>query len=136
MDEITQAIERACEQHKSAGLLDMGTVLIDAFLNAKMRDVKKSVSLYSVSSDVEGLAIARAVGGRSLRTVSDLLATAKEGLSKDPEVVASVVMAALNGISRRVLEAKYPERVLGPLREELVVLVHAYLRTCAASPLL
>ena len=114
----------------------MGTVLIDAFLNAKMRDVKKSVSLYYVSSDVEGLAIARAVGSRSLRTASDLLATAKEGLSKDPEVVASVVMAALNGISRRVLEAKYPERVIGPLREELAVLVHAYLRTCAASPLL
>jgi AcrR family transcriptional regulator len=135
MDEVTQAIEHVCEQQRSAGLLEKGTALIFAYLDAKMRDVRKSVTLYAVSSDVEGAAIAKAVGQRSLRVVAAMFATAREGLTKDPEVVASVVLAALNGIARRVLEANSPERVIGPLREELIVLVHAYLRTCAASPL-
>jgi hypothetical protein len=45
------------------------------------------------------------------------------------------VAATLNGISRRVLESKSPEREVEILREELIVLVHAYLRTCTASPL-
>lgn len=135
MDEVSQAMRRACEQSRSAGLLEMGTALIFAYLDAKMRDVKASVTLYSVSSDVEGLAIAKTMSERALRVVADMFSTAKEGISKDPEVVASVVLAALNGVSRRVLEAKSPERVVGPLREELIVLVHAYLRTCAGSPL-
>jgi len=135
MDEVGMAIEQACEEHRSTGLLEMGTGLSFAYLNAKMRDVKASATLYAVSSDIEGAAIAKTLSNRLLRTVADLFATAKEGLNKDSEVVASVVLAALNGVARRILEAKSPERVVEPMREELIILVHAYLRTCAASPI-
>lgn len=135
MNQISQAIEQACEQNRSASLLEMGTALTNVYLSAKMRNVKESATLYAVSSDVEGAAIAKAVAARSLRSVAALFATAKEGLTKDPEVVASVVLAAFNGIARRVLEEKSPERAFESLRDELIVLVHAYLRTCAASPI-
>jgi AcrR family transcriptional regulator len=135
MNDVSQAVEQVCERYRSAGLLEMGTALIHAYLNAKMRDVKASATLYAVSSDIEGLTIAKAMGERSLGSVAALFATAKEGLTKDPQLVASVVLAALNGVGRRVLEADRPERVLEPLREELILLVHAYLRNCAASPL-
>ncbi len=135
MDEISGAIDRVCDQYRSAGPFEMGTALVHAYLNAKMRDVKASATLYAVSSDIEGAAISKAVSRRLLRRVAALFATAKGGLTKDPELVASVVLAALNGVGRRVLEAESPERVVGPLCEELIVLVHTYLRTCAASPL-
>lgn len=135
MEEVSQAIQQVCEQHRSAPLLEMGTALILAYLTAKMRDAKISSALYAVSSDVDGATIVKTIGTRSLRSVAELLATAKEGLAKDPELVASVVLAGLNGISRRLLESKSPERHLESLREELIVLIHAYLRTCAASPL-
>jgi AcrR family transcriptional regulator len=135
MGEVYEAVHGVCESHRSQGLLEMATVLIAAYLGAKMSDVKASAALYSVSSDIDGLAIAKAASARTLRSVADLFATAKEGLNKDPEVVAAVVLAALNGISRRVLEAKSPEREIEPLRDELLILVHSYLRTCAASPL-
>jgi AcrR family transcriptional regulator len=134
MEEIRQAIDHACEHYRGAGLLEMSTCLIDSYLAAKMRSVKTSAALYAVSSDVEGLAIVRAVSAGSLRSIAALFATAKEGLTKDPELVASVVTAALNGISRKVLESKSPEREMEILRDELLVLVHSYLRTCAASP--
>lgn len=135
MNEVRQAVDDACERNRGSGLLDMSAALIDTFLAAKMRSVKTSAALYAVSSDIEGAAIAKAVGTSSLRSIARLFATAKEGLTKDPEVVASVVTAALNGISRRVLESKSPEREVEILRGELIVLVHAYLRTCNASPL-
>ncbi len=131
MEEIRQAIDHACEHYRGAGLLEMSSCLIDSYLAAKMRSVKTSAALYAVSSDVEGLAIVRAVSARSLRSIASLFATAKEGLTKDPEIVASVVTAALNGISRKVLESKSPEREMDILRDELLVLVHSYLRTCA-----
>jgi AcrR family transcriptional regulator len=135
MDEVRQAVDNACEQNRGAALMDMSTSLIDAFLAAKMRSVKTSAALYAVSSDIEGAAIAKAVGARSLRSIAALFATAKERLAKDPELVASVVAATLNGISRRVLESKFPQHEVDILRDELIVLVHAYLRTCTASPL-
>jgi AcrR family transcriptional regulator len=135
MDEVRQAVDHACAQNNGTGLLEMSTALIDAFLAAKMRSVKTSAALYAVSSDIEGAAIAKSVSILALRSIAALFASAREGLAKDPEVVASVVQAALNGISRRVLESKSPEREYDILRGELIALVHAYLRTCAASPL-
>lgn len=132
---VAEALERVCREQRSTGLLEMGSALAAAYLTAKMRNVKESAALYAVSSDVEGAAIVKAASARSLRAVAALLATAKEGLNKEPEVVAAVVLAALNGVARRVLESKSPERAAEVLREELIVLVHAYLRTCAAQPL-
>jgi AcrR family transcriptional regulator len=130
MDEVRGAIEQVCKQQQSACLLDMGTALIFAYLDAKMHNIKASVTLYAVSSDVDGAAISKAASQRGRRAVVELFASAKEGLTKDPEVVATVVLSALNGFSRSLLESKSPELQLAPLREELIVLVHAYLRTC------
>ena len=83
-----------------------------------------------MSSDVDGAAIAKAASQRSRRAVVELFATAKESLTKDPEVIATVVLSTFNGISRSLLESKSPESQLDVLRDELIVLVHAYLRTC------
>lgn len=132
MDEVRGAIEKVCTQHQSESLLDMGTALIFAYLDAKMQSVKSSAALYAVSSDVDGAAIAKASSQRGRRAVVDLFATAKESLTKDPEVIATVVLSAFNGISRSLLESKSPESQLEPLRNELIILVRAYLRTCIA----
>jgi AcrR family transcriptional regulator len=135
MDEVGRAVREVCETFASTGLLTMTTALIDAFFAAKLRSVRASVALYAVSSDIEGAAISKAVGTRSLHAAAALFATAKEGLSKDPEIVASVVLSALHGIARRVLEARSPEQELKPLRTELLVMVEAYLSTCTMAPL-
>jgi AcrR family transcriptional regulator len=134
MGEISAAIEQVCEQYKAQSLIEMGTALVTAYLDAKMRNAKASVTLYAVSSAVDGAAISRAAAARSHRAVTTLFASAKERLAKGPEVIATVVLAVLNGIARRLLEAKSPEREAGPLREELVVLIHGYLRTCVTVP--
>jgi AcrR family transcriptional regulator len=130
MDQVRTAIETVCAQHQGESLLDMGTALIFAFLAAKMQSVKASAALYAVSSDIDGTAIAKAAGHRSRRAIVELFATAREPLTKDPELIATAVVSALNGFSRSLLESKSPELQLEPLRDELIVLVHAYLRTC------
>jgi AcrR family transcriptional regulator len=130
MDQVRAAIETVCAEHARESLLPMGTALIFAYLEAKMQNVKASAALYAVSSDVDGAAIAKAAAQRSRRAIVDLFATAREPLTKDPEVIATVVTSALNGFSRSLLESKSPELQLAPLRTELIVLIHAYLRTC------
>jgi AcrR family transcriptional regulator len=130
MDDVRTAIETVCSQQRSQSLLDMGTALVFAYLEAKMHNVKASAALYAVSSDVDGAAIAKASSQRARRAIVDLFASAREPLTKDPEVIANAVVSALNGFSRSLLESKSPEVQLAPMRAELIVLVHAYLRTC------
>jgi len=57
----------------------------------------------------------RACGCTGLRGICR--ATVKGRLTKEPEMIASVVLAALNGVARRALEAKSPEREVEQLRE-------------------
>ena len=130
MDHVRHSIEIVCAEHAGNSLLDMGTALIHAYLAAKMQDVKSSAALYSVSSDIDGAAIAKAASLRSRRAIIALFATAREPLTKDPEIIANAVVSALNGFSRSLLESKSPESQLASMRDELTILVHAYLRTC------
>lgn len=132
MDAVRSAIETVAAQHEGDSLLNMGTALIHAYLAAKMQHVKSSAALYAVSSDIDGAAIAKAASLRSRRAIVALFATAREPLTKDPEVIANAVVSALNGFSRSLLESKSPESQLASMQNELTILLDAYLRTCIA----
>ncbi len=133
LEAVSGRIVAVCDASQGLPILEMGTALIACYLGAKMRDPKESAALYAVSSDLDGAALAKAASARSLRAVEGLLATAAEGIVKDPALAATVIIAAMNGISRRLLEDKHPERQLPVLRVELLALVHAYLLTCTAA---
>ncbi len=134
LNEVTEAVERVCREQKAKALPQMGTALITAFLQAKLRDAKTSVALYSVSSDVDGAKIAQRMGIRSHQAIVEMLATAREPLTKDPQLVASMLQAAMAGVSRRLLESAAPEKQFAALRQELIFFVCAYLRACSDTP--
>jgi hypothetical protein len=132
MDEVTEAVELACKEQRGRTLRQMATALISAFLEAKMKDAKTSVALYSVSSDVDGARIVQQMGIRSNKAIVRMLATASEPLTTDPELVASMLQGAMVGVSRRMLESGAPEEQLDILRRELIFVVCAYLDACSA----
>jgi hypothetical protein len=110
----------------------MVTALIPAFLQAKMRDAKASVALYSVSSDVDGAKMAQQMGTRSNKAIVGMLASACEPLTTDPELVASMLQGAMGGVSRRILESDAAEEQLDTLSKELIFVACAYLDACSA----
>jgi AcrR family transcriptional regulator len=130
--QVTEAVELVCKQQKGGTLQHMVTALIMAFLEAKMTDAKTSVALYSVSSDVDGARIVQQMGVRTHKSIVQLLATAREPLTTDPQLVASVLQGAMAGISRRMLESAAPEKQFEPLRRELIILACAYVSACSA----
>jgi AcrR family transcriptional regulator len=136
LDEVTAAVEQVCREQKGSTLPNMATALITAFLAAKMRDAKTSVALYSVSSDVDGAKIVQQVGTRSNKAIVAMLASASDPLSeaKDPQVVASMLQAAMVGVSRRLLESNAPEKQFDTVRQELIFFVTAYLKACSTQP--
>jgi AcrR family transcriptional regulator len=130
--EVTDAIELVCRQQKGRTLRQMATALITAFLEAKMRDAKTSVALYSVSSDVDGAKIAQQMGVRSNKAIVRMLAAACDPLTTDPQLVASMLQGAMVGVSRRMLESAMPEKEFDTMRRELIFVACAYLDACSA----
>src|ERR1700753_2375960 len=65
LDGVTEAVEKVCRQQHGQRLGAMACALVDGFLDAKMKDPKSSVALYSLSSDVDGAKISRQMALRS-----------------------------------------------------------------------
>lgn len=131
LDEVTSAVELACQKRRGATLRQMATALITAFFEAKTRNAKTSVALYSVSSDVDGAKIVRQMGIRSNKAIVEMLASSREPLPNDPELIASVLQGAMAGVSRSLLESVAPEKRFEALRHELIVFACAYLDACS-----
>jgi hypothetical protein len=109
----------------------MVTALIATFLEAKIRDAKTSVALYSVSSDVDGAKIVQQMGHRFNKAIVAMLATTCEPLSADPQLVASMLQGMMVGVSRRLLESGAPEKLFETSRRELIFVACAYMDACS-----
>lgn len=133
-DHVLEAVERVCLEQRGNTLQSMATALVTAFLNAKMSEVKTSVALYAVSSDVDAAKIVKQMGLRANAAITGMLETATDPLTKDPKLVASMLMAAMSGVSRRLLESDAPEQEFETMRQELILFACAYLNACSAQP--
>jgi AcrR family transcriptional regulator len=132
--EVAEVVEAVCREQYGAPLPQMATALITAFFEAKMRSMKTSVALYSVSSDVDGAKIARQMGDRFLKAVTGMLESVRGPLATDPRVAASMLQGAMVGVSRSLLESGSTEKQLDASRRELIFLACAYLDACCARP--
>ena len=94
---------------------------------------KTSVALYAVSSDVDGARIVKQISIRINKALVEMLASAREPISKDLSIVASMLQSAMAGVSRKLLESPAPEKELGTQAQELTLLVRSYLKACAAQ---
>jgi AcrR family transcriptional regulator len=131
LEQVAEAVERVCREQKGNSLRQMAPALVNAFLDAKMRYPKTSAAFYSVSSDVDGAKIALRIRVRTNKAIVALLASAREPLKKEPQIVASMVQSAMTGMSQRILTSSAPEKEFSLLREELIFMVNAYLEACS-----
>jgi AcrR family transcriptional regulator len=133
-DQVFEAVEQACREQHGNTVEQMATALITAFLSAKMREPQSSVALYSVSADVDGAKIVKQMVARMNQAMVAMLASARPPLTKDPQVIASILQGAMSGVSRQLLESPNPEERFATLRVELIFLAGAYLNANIASP--
>lgn len=131
LESVAEALEKVCQEERGSPLPQMVTRIVNTFLEAKIKDLKTSLALYSVSSDVDGLRIAKEAGARVNKAILSMLATAPQPLGKDPQLVASMIQGAMGGVSRRLLESPSPEKQYQPFSEELVLMIRAYLAACS-----
>ena len=130
---VANAIQQVCEEQRGGSLETMVTAVINGFFAVKMKDVKTSVALYSVSSSVDGVRILKRTNLQSNQAIAAMLTSATHP-PPDPELAASILQGALAGVSRRLLESPAPEKQLIPIRREMIRMATAYLTAIAAQP--
>ena len=133
MEQVASAVETVCREQRGHSLAEMTAALVTRFLAAKMQDIRTSVALYSVSSDIDGLKVVREMGVRVNRAVVSMLHSAKESLTADTEMVASMLQGMMAGVSRRLLESASPEGQYEKLRDELTIAARAYVSSRVRS---
>jgi AcrR family transcriptional regulator len=133
MEEVTRALEVACAKQRGAALEQMAGALVEEFLGAKLKDVEASKALYYVSDDVGGAEIVRQLGARGVKAIAEMFHSSGARFNEDTQVMAATVMAAMSGVSRRMLEASKLPETLEAMTEGLQVMVRAYVNACAVS---
>ena len=131
LNEVVEAVESACLAAYGQSLDHMAAALINGFLDAKTRNIRASLALYSISGDLDGARITLEMGTRAIQSIAAMLATSRQPLTADPHHIAGMIYGSLTGISRRLLESPNPEKHVIPLRPELIFFVTSYLNACS-----
>ncbi len=133
LDGVALAIETACAAVHGAPLRKMAEAIVEAFVEAKCRDIDASAALYAVSDDVEGKRLAQGLYARAPKAMAALFATARKKTIRQPDIVAATLFSAMTGVSRAMLERGATRSTKTILQEELTVMARAYLKASAES---
>jgi AcrR family transcriptional regulator len=129
LESIAAALEQACREEKNSPPSRVATRIVNTFLEAKMKNIKTSVALYAVGVDVDGWKIASEIGARVNGVIASALEGSREPLKKGSDLVASMIQAAMHGVSRQLLESPSPEKQYDSVRLELEAMIRAYVDT-------
>ena len=92
-----------------------------------------SMALYAVATGPEATALVNKVGKRVMALAS-MLATASDLQFVDLPFTSLMLVSAMGGATRAVLEAGSSPKMVGMLRKQLVLLCQSFLTNVAVQP--
>lgn len=108
--------------------------VVEAYLDAKLRQRDTSVALYRIASDLDGDRLVEKVRQRSHKAVVSMLRSAPLSSPGEVEFATFMFLSAIAGATRSVLEAGAPPGKVRGLRKHLVMLGEAYLGRALMLP--
>ena len=128
---VEQSLKVACQSVHGEPLERMAAVMVEAFVEAKMRKKEASEALYRIGVTVEVTPLLKDLRRRSVGSIARMLGTLPGAAFDDVHAVAETVYGAMVGATRQVLEAGAAPKMVRQLKEQLVVLVEAYVGAAA-----
>jgi AcrR family transcriptional regulator len=135
MNNVAARVEAACESacHKPLG--EMIREMVEAFVDAKMERADISVALNRVSANVGGPALIKRVSQRSRKAVGEMLQTAPDVRFPPDKFAVDIMLSAMAGAMRSLLEVGPSPATVRKLREQLVLLCRSYMVAATAKRL-
>ncbi len=127
LSNVMARIEAVCESACHKPLAGMIREMVEAFVDAKMERADISVALYQVSADVGGPALLKRIGQRSRKAVEAMLQTAEDIKSPPDKFAIDMMLAAMAGAMRSLLETGPSPAAVRKAREQLVLLCQSYM---------
>jgi AcrR family transcriptional regulator len=132
LNRVAERVEAACESARDKPLAEMIKEMVEAFVDAKMERADVSVALYRVSADVGGPALIKRIGQRSRKAVEATLQTAPDTESPPDKFAIDIMLAAMAGAIRSLLESEPSPSAVRKSREHLVLLCQSYMMAAKA----
>jgi AcrR family transcriptional regulator len=123
---VAAAVESACERARHKPLAHMMREMVEAFVDVKIERADISVALYRVSAEIGGPELMKEVSQRLHRAIERMIRTAPDLQSHPDNFVIEMMLAAMSGAMRSVLEAGGSPAMMRILREQLVLLCQSY----------
>ena len=130
---VMATVEAACESACHKPLAEMIREMVEAFVGAKMDRADISVALYQVAADVGGPALIKRINQRSRKTVEAMLETASDIKSPPEKFAIGIMLSAMAGAMRSLLEAGPSPAMVRKAREQLVLLCQSYMTAATAK---
>jgi len=133
MNNVAAKVEAACESACHKPLAEMIKEMVEAFVDAKMERADISVALYRVSGDVGGPALIKRISQRSRKAVGAMFQTALDVRFPPDKFVVDIMLSAMAGAMRSLLEAGPSPATVRKSREQLVLLCQSYMAAATAK---
>jgi hypothetical protein len=106
---------------------------VESFVDAKMERSDISVALYRVSADIGGPMLLKRINLRSRKAVEAMVETASDIKSPPDKLAIDIMLSAMAGAMRSLLEASPSPATVRKAREQLVLLCQAYMAAATAK---
>jgi AcrR family transcriptional regulator len=126
-NQVESRIEAACERACRKPLSEMTKETVEAFVDAKMERADISVALYRVAADVGGPTLVKRVNQRTRNAVEAMLETASDIKSPPDKFAVEIMLSAMGGAMRSLLESGPSPATVRKAREQLVLLCQSYM---------
>ena len=127
MNNVLARVEAACASACHKRLAEMIREMVEAFVDAKMERADISAALYRVSADVGGPALIKRISQRSRKAIEATLQTAPDFKLPPDKLAIDIMLGAMAGVMRSLLESGPAPGTVHKLREQLVLLCQSYM---------
>lgn len=127
LSKVMARVEAACESACHKPLAEMIREMAEAFVDAKMERADISVALYQVAADIGGPALLKRISQRSRKAVETMLQTAHDIKTPPDKLAIDIMLAAMAGAMRSLLDVGPSPATIRKAREQLVLLCQSYM---------
>ena len=127
MTKGSEAVELACREARGKPLSEMLSHVVQRFVDAKMARADISTALYRISTDIGGPALVKRTVDRSRKALETVIPTAPDIVEPPDKFAIEMMLSAMSGAVRSVLEAGASPSTILKLRSHLVLLCQTYM---------
>ncbi|MEO9169426.1 MAG: TetR/AcrR family transcriptional regulator [Aestuariivirga sp.] len=127
LNKTSEAMEIACKRAHGKPIAEIAKDAVEAYVDAKMQSADVSAALYRISAEFGGPELMKRLNQRSQKALEAALRTAPDATQRRDSFAIQMVLAAMAGTTRSVLEAGGSPAMFKNLRHHLVVLCQSYL---------